>query len=120
MLPNLLFPEIKETIKDIKNKYPKRPEWQIVTRMAPSPTWFVHIWNVYSAMLDDIFAHKDKWVAFLRIEDTDQKREVEWARFKINEIFKTFWLVFDEGPIWPDNTDIWDYWPYTQSKREYL
>lgn len=120
MLANLLFPEIKETIDDITNKYPKRPEWQVVTRMAPSPTWFVHIWNVYSAMLDDIFAHKDNWVAFLRIEDTDQKREVEWAKFKITEIFKIFWLVFDEWTIWPDNSDVWAYWPYTQSKREYL
>lgn len=120
MLANLLFPEIKETIDDITKKYPKRPKWQVVTRMAPSPTGFLHVWAIYSALLDDIFAHKDWWIAFLRIEDTDQKREVEWANVKFVEIFKLFWIVFDEGPIWPDNIDIWAYWPYTQSKREYL
>jgi len=120
MLADLLFPEIKETINDIIIKYPKRPNWQTVTRMWPSPTWFVHIWNVYSAMLDDIFGHKDNWINFLRIEDTDQKREVEWAKNKIVDIMKKFWLVFDEGPIWPNYTDVWIYGPYIQSQREHI
>lgn len=118
MLEDLLFPEIKQTPEDIISKYPKRKNWTVVTRMAPSPTWFLHIWAIYSAMLDNIVARKNNWVFFLRIEDTDQKREVEWASHKYVDIMKTFWLDFDEGPVWENYADIWNYWPYTQSQRE--
>ncbi len=121
MLADLLFPEITETLEDLEKKYPKRQENQIVTRMAPSPTWFVHIWNVYSAMLDDIFAHKNpNWICMLRIEDTDQKREVVWAKEKLSQTFEKFGIKFDEWAIWENWEDIWNYWPYTQSKREYI
>lgn len=121
MLADLLFPEITETLEDLEKKYPKRQENQTVTRMAPSPTWFVHIWNVYSAMLDDIFAHKNpNWVCMLRIEDTDQKREVPWAKEKLSQTFKKFGIKFDEWTIWENGKDVWNYWPYTQSQREYI
>lgn len=118
MLENLLFPDIKETPETIIEKYPKRKDWLVVTRIAPSPTWFLHIWAIYSAMLDKIIAHKNNWIFYLRIEDTDQKREVEWAAHKYVDIMKQFWLVFDEGPVWTDYIDVWNYWPYTQSRRE--
>ncbi|MDD3302216.1 MAG: glutamate--tRNA ligase [Candidatus Gracilibacteria bacterium] len=120
MLADLLFPEIKESIEDITKKYPKRPNGQTITRMGPSPTGFVHIGNVYSAMLDDIFGHKDNGINFLRIEDTDQKREVEGAKNKIVDIMKKFGLIFDEGPIGANYTDLGDYGPYIQSQREYI
>lgn len=120
MLEEILFPEIKETPKDILKKYPKRKKWTIVTRIAPSPTWFLHIWAIYTAMLNKIIAKKSNWVFFLRIEDTDQKREVEWASKKYVDIMKFFWLDFDEWPVWENYEDIWNYWPYTQSKREYI
>lgn len=118
MLENLLFPDINEIPEDIINKYPKRKLGTVVTRIAPSPTWFLHIWAVYSAMLDKIIAHKNNWVFFLRIEDTDQKRELEWAAHKYVDILKQFWLTFDEGPVWENYTDVGDYWPYTQSQRK--
>lgn len=118
MIENLLFPDIYETPEDIINKYPRRNPWTVVTRIAPSPTGFLHIWAVYSAMLDKIIAHKNNGVFFLRIEDTDQKREVEWAAHKYVDILKQFWLVFDEGPVGKDYKDVWMYWPYTQSQRE--
>lgn len=120
MLENILFPEINDTPETIITKYPKRTEWTIVTRIAPSPTWFLHIWAVYSAMLDKIIAYKNNWIFFLRIEDTDQKREVEWASKKYVDILKKFWLTFNEWPIWENYEDIGKYWPYTQSKREYI
>lgn len=119
MLEELLFPEIKETPEDILKKYLKRPENITVTRIAPSPTWFLHIWAVYSSLIDKVFAKKNwNWVFYLRIEDTDQKREVEWASRKYVDILKKFWLNFNEGPIWENYEDVWNYWPYTQSKRE--
>lgn len=120
MLENLLFPEIKETPDDIISKYPRRNSDLVVTRMAPSPTWFLHIWAVYSTILDTIVAKKNNWIVFLRIEDTDQKREIEWASEKFVDIFKIFWLNFDEGPVWENYSDVGNYWPYTQSKREYI
>lgn len=119
-LENILFPEIIDTPESILQKYPKRPEGKVVTRIAPSPTWFLHIWAVYSAMLDKIVAHKNNWIFFLRIEDTDQKREVEGAAKKYVEILKKFWLEFDEWPIWPNGEDVGKYGPYTQSQREYI
>ena len=118
MLANLLFPEITQIPEDILKKYPKRKPWMIVTRIGPSPTWFLHIWTIYSAMLDKIVAYQNKWVCFLRIEDTDQKREILWASQKFVDIFKIFWIEFDEWPIGENYKDIWNYWPYTQSKRE--
>lgn len=119
-LENILFPDITETPEIIISRYPKRPLWQVVTRIAPSPTWFLHIGAVYSAMLDKIVAHKNGGIFFLRIEDTDQKREVEWAAKKYVEILKIFGLQFNEGPIWENGEDIGNYGPYTQSKREYI
>ena len=120
MLENLLFPEIKQTPDEIISKYPKRNINLVVTRMAPSPTWFLHIWAVYSTLLDVIVAKKNVWVVFLRIEDTDQKREIEWAAEKFVDIFRIFWLNFDEGPVWENYVDVGNYWPYTQSKREQI
>ncbi|MDD2907374.1 MAG: glutamate--tRNA ligase [Candidatus Gracilibacteria bacterium] len=120
MLENLLFPEIKETPESIIAKYPRREKGTVVTRIAPSPTGFLHIGAVYSAMLDKIIAHKNAGVFFLRIEDTDQKREVEGASEKFVDIFKIFGLNFDEGPVGENYIDVGNYGPYTQSKREYI
>lgn len=119
-LENLLFPEITDTPESILAKYPKRPVWQVVTRIAPSPTWFFHIGTLYTTMVDEIFAHKNDWVLFLRTEDTDQKREVEWAMKKYIDILKIFWIDFDEWPIWEKYEDVGNYGPYTQSQREYI
>lgn len=120
MLENILFPEITDTPETIIAKYPKRPKWTVVTRMAPSPTWFLHIGAIYSAMLDKIVAHKNNGVFMLRIEDTDQKREIEGAAQKFVDIFKIFGLEFSEWPVGENYEDVWIYGPYTQSKREYI
>lgn len=119
-LENLLFPEITDTPESISARYPKRPLGTVVTRMAPSPTGFLHIGAIYSAMLDKIVAYKNHGVFMLRIEDTDQKREVEWAAEKFVDIFKIFGLEFSEWPVWENYADVGDYGPYTQSQREYI
>ncbi|MDP2090868.1 MAG: glutamate--tRNA ligase [Candidatus Gracilibacteria bacterium] len=118
MIENLLFPDINETPEDIISKYPRRNPLTVVTRIAPSPTGFLHIGAVYSAMLDKIIAYKNNGVFFLRIEDTDQKREVEGAAHKYVDILKQFGLIFDEGPVGEDYKDVGNYGPYTQSQRE--
>ena len=77
-LANLIFPDIKD-ISYYEEKYPRRnlPEDAIVTRFAPSPTGFVHIGGLYSALIARKVTSQTNGVFFLRIEDTDQKREVE-------------------------------------------
>lgn len=119
-LSNLLFPEINETPNDIINKTPKRPDWKMVTRISPSPTWFMHIWWVYTAFINERLSHQAWWTFFLRIEDTDQAREKEWAFESILNSFKIFDIPVDEGPIWPNYSEVWEFWPYIQSQREYI
>ena len=77
----------------MKKKYPERnlPEGAIVTRFAPSPTGFVHIGGLYQALIARKLANQTNGVFFLRIEDTDQKREVENGIIGIVEFFKRFW-----------------------------
>ena len=77
-LANLIFPEVKE-ISYYEEKYKKRqlPEGAIVTRFAPSPTGFVHLGSLYQVVIARKMAKQTGGVFFLRVEDTDQKREVE-------------------------------------------
>ena len=75
-LADLIFPNAKD-ISYYEEKYPERnlPEGAIVTRFAPSPTGFVHIGGLYQALVAKLSANKTHGVFFLRVEDTDQKRE---------------------------------------------
>ena len=75
-LANLIFPDAKE-ISYYEEKYPERdlPEGAIVTRFAPSPTGFVHIGGLYQSLIARKLASQTNGVFFLRVEDTDQKRE---------------------------------------------
>ena len=79
-LANLIFPDAKD-IEYYENKYPERdlPEGAIVSRFAPSPTGFVHIGGIYQSLIAKKLTIQTGGVFFLRIEDTDQKREVENA-----------------------------------------
>lgn len=115
-----MFPDVTETIDDLLAKYPKR-EWNpVVSRMWPSPTWFMHIGNFYQAFTSRKYAKQNNGVFFIRIEDTDQKREVEWAVEIILEVLKSFGVVLDEWPIGENMQDVWNYGPYTQSKRKHI
>lgn len=117
-LANLIFPDAKE-ISYYEEKYPERnlPEGAVVTRFAPSPTGFVHIGGLYQALVAKIIAEKTGGVFFLRVEDTDQKREVENGVTGIVNSLKDFDMVPDEGMI-SDTEEIGNYGPYKQSLRK--
>ena len=117
LLADRLFPHINTTPEDIEARYPKRdlPEGAKVTRMGPSPTGFMHLGNLYGALVDERLAHQSKGVFYLRIEDTDRKREVEGGVQMIIDAFRSFGLPFDEGATTDGETGI--YGPYRQSQR---
>lgn len=117
-LANVIFPNIKD-ITYYEEKYPKRqlPEGAIVTRFAPSPTGFVHIGGLYQASIAKKVATQTQGVFFLRIEDTDQKREVENGVLGIIEALNEFNVVPDEGMLDEENS-VGKYGPYKQSLRK--
>ena len=117
-LANLIFPDVKD-ISYYEEKYPKRnlPEGAIVTRFAPSPTGFVHIGGLYQALVARTAAEKSNGVFILRIEDTDQKREIENGIEGIIQSLQDFDMEPDEGMI-SENNEIGNYGPYQQSRRK--
>ena len=116
-LADLLFPEITTSPADFKKS---RPEGQIVTRFAPSPTGSLHIGALYQNVLQEGFTHQRKGVYMLRIEDTDQARLVDNGINIIINGLKDFGIQFDEGPLGPDNADVGAYGPYIQSHRDHI
>lgn len=116
-LAELLFPDITTTAEELEARYPKRdlPEGAMVTRMGPSPTGFIHLGNLYGALTDERLAHRSGGVSFLRIEDTDDKREVEGAVPMLIDALDYFGIRFDEGATADGETG--DYGPYWQSER---
>lgn len=118
-LANLIFPNLEHDKEYYENKYPSRNlnEKQIVTRSAPSPTGFIHLGNIYQCFLASKFAKQTNGIYYLRIEDTDQKREVENGIEKIIRDLNSFDINFDEYPK-NENEEIGNYGPYIQSKRK--
>lgn len=117
-LANLIFPNAKP-ISYYEEKYPSRNllEGAIVTRFAPSPTGFVHLGSLYQVVVARKVAKQTGGVFFLRIEDTDQKREVENGVTGIIQSLKDFGLMPDEGMI-SETEEIGNYGPYKQSLRK--
>ena len=117
-LANLIFPEAKD-ISYYEEQYPERnlKEGAIVTRFAPSPTGFVHIGGLYQSVIAKKLANQTEGVFFLRIEDTDQKREVENGIKDIVTSLKNFGLEPDEGMI-SEAEGKGNYGPYKQSQRK--
>lgn len=117
-LANLIFPEAKE-ISYYEEKYPERDlkEGAIVTRFAPSPTGFVHIGGLYQSVIARKLATQTEGVFFLRVEDTDQKREVENGITGIVRALNDFGIVPDEGMI-SETEGKGNYGPYRQSQRK--
>lgn len=121
-IANCLFPEIKEVPAEILAKYSKRvlPEGARITRFAPSPTGFIHIGGIFSALISERTAHCSPEGKFiLRIEDTDKKRELEQGIQEIVTALKAFNLNIDEGFI-TEATESGLYGPYKQSERRLI
>lgn len=116
-LADLLFGQIDTKPADIEALYPPRqlPEGAKVTRIAPSPTGFMHLGNLFGALTDERLAHQSGGVFYLRIEDTDQKREVEGGVQTILEVFADYDLRFDEGAGLEGGRGL--YGPYRQRQR---
>ena len=116
-LSELLFPNVTETPEQVEARFPARnlPEGAVVTRMAPSPTGFVHLGNLVQGMISERMAHQSGGVLFLRVEDTDAKREVPGAVQVLIESLKFYNIHFDEG-VGLDG-DIGIYGPYHQRQR---
>ena len=117
-LAQIMFPDVEKTAEYYLKMYPKRnlKEGAEVTRYAPSPTGFQHIGGVFAALINSRLAEQTDGVFFLRIEDTDQKREVEGAIVDTIETMKNFGMNFNEG-MTGEETEIGSYGPYRQSLR---
>ena len=118
-LANLIFPHITKTIEDYEKMYPERDlkEGAIVTRFAPSPTGFVHMGSLLASFIERKAAKDTNGVFYLRIEDTDQKREVENGIEGIVTDLKNFKIDIDEGAL-SRTESIGNYGPYIQSERK--
>ena len=118
-LADLLFPEVVDTPEYYEEKFPYRklPNKAEVTRMAPSPTGFIHLGNLYSALADERIAHRNGGVFYLRIEDTDEKRKVDGAVETIINVLRYFDIEFDEGAGFDDTDPRNAYGPYFQRQR---
>ena len=117
-LASLVFPGVDKTTEYYIAKYPKRnlKDGARVVRYAPSPTGFQHIGGVFAALVNERLASQSEGVFYLRIEDTDQKREVEGAIEDTIATMHNFGMDFNEG-MTGDDSYIGEYGPYRQSQR---
>ncbi|MBQ6907913.1 MAG: glutamate--tRNA ligase [Clostridia bacterium] len=118
-LAELLFKDIDKTPEDYEREYPCRnlSDGAKVTRFAPSPTGFLHIGGLFAAFIGERTARKTGGVFYLRIEDTDKKREIENGVSGIVKGLSDFGITIDEGML-TETESIGKYGPYTQSHRK--
>lgn len=121
-LADLLFPDVTTTPEEYEKTIPQRnlPEGAKVTRYAPSPTGFAHFGGLFPVTVGERLAHQSGGVFYLRIEDTDAKREVEGAAEAQIKVLQHYGINFDEGAVLDENGNICDkgaFGPYRQSAR---
>lgn len=116
-MAEVLFPTIDKTPDDYERMYPARAldEGAKVTRFAPSPTGFLHFGSLFAAFIAAKTAGNNG-VFYLRIEDTDKKREVENGVIGMVNGLKDFGITTDEGAT-SETDESGSYGPYTQSRR---
>lgn len=114
-----VYSEQLKTLDELENLYPPRklPEGAKVTRIAPSPTGFIHIGHLYIGLISERLAHQSEGVFYLRFEDTDKKREVEGSKELAIRSLGYFDIVGDEG-VDDRGHEKGSYGPYTQSERK--
>lgn len=118
LLAELLLPGIDKSPDYYIKKYPARDlsSGSLVTRYAPSPTGYQHLGGIYTALISERLAHQSGGIFYLRIEDTDKKREVPGAIENTISTLKSFNICFDEGII-SSISEKGLYGPYKQSSR---
>ena len=116
-LAKLMCPDVTLTVKDLEERYPARnlSEGARVTRFAPSPTGFLHTGSLFASFVAAKLAHDTDGVFYLRIEDTDTKREVKGSTETLINQLNTFDVTIDEGYSFGGN-----YGPYMQSERSFI
>lgn len=117
VLANLIFPDIEDTIEDLEQRFPPRalPEGALVTRFAPSPTGFLHTGSLFTSLIAHKFAKDTNGLFYIRLEDTDTKREIEGSGVDLLKQLKEFEIVPDEGYM--GDYEKGNYGPYKQSER---
>ena len=116
-LAELLFPHVTETPEQVEARFPARnlSEGAVVSRMAPSPTGFVHLGNLVQGTISERMSHQSGGVLFLRVEDTDAKREVPGAVEVLINTLEHYSIHFDEGATIEGDNGC--YGPYRQRQR---
>lgn len=116
-LANLIFPDVEMTLDDLEKKYPPRDldDGSEVTRFAPSPTGFLHTGSLFTSLVAQKVANQSKGVFYIRLEDTDTKREIEGSGNDLIEQLKVFGVIPDEGYL--GDHEEGKYGPYKQSAR---
>ncbi|HBQ64672.1 MAG TPA: glutamate--tRNA ligase [Clostridiales bacterium] len=118
-LSDLLFPGLTSIPETYESLYPPRnlEKGAAVTRFAPSPTGFVHIGGVFAALVSERLGKQTNGVFYLRIEDTDRKREIPGGVKQIIRNLREFGICFNEGPLEEGEQESGAYGPYRQSHR---
>lgn len=116
-LAEYIFPDVKETIEDLEKRFPKRNlgEGALVVRFAPSPTGFLHLGSLFTSLINSKIAKDTKGVFYVRLEDTDTKREISGSAKELIDQLSYFDIIPDEGYL--GDKEKGNYGPYQQSHR---
>ena len=117
LLAQLIFPDVSLSLSDLEHRFPPRklPEGAMVTRFAPSPTGFLHTGSLSASFISWRLAKQSRGVFFVRLEDTDQKREITGSKEKVLEELHVFGIDPDESYVHGG-----EYGPYIQSERKWI
>lgn len=121
LIADLLLPDINTDTNYYERLYPERnlPNKAMVTRFAPSPTGFLHLGSLYASLICERLAHQSGGVFYIRIEDTDKKREVKGSIAEVVRGLMSYNINFDEG-VTDGYNEKGSYGPYKQSSREHI
>ena len=116
-LARTVFPQVSLTLEDLEKRFPSRnlPEGAMVTRFAPSPTGFLHTGSLFASLCSWRYAKQSEGIFFVRLEDTDTKREIAGTGDQVLKELREFGIVPDE-----DFVQDGAYGPYVQSERKWI